>query len=358
MKQQLTRFSFLAAFLVLAGQGCFSSAATGPTGPGGVFVTTDYGDTWQQISLLPTAEGVDSLAAVSAFRLVHDPQDSSALYWASRGDGLFYTYNSGRSWQHAAAPLNAGFVYDVQVSPTDKCLIYATKGALTYRSNDCSRSWREVHKEDRSSARAAALLAMRGPQEKLFLGKINGDLLVSTDNGDEWTTTHRLGTRIVGMAQDAVSTNTLYIATRDDGLFRSRDAGVTWQQLDEPLREYSGALRNRGMIAHPYKTDHLYWVSTYGILWSADGGDSWQPYQLLTSPGSVDIYGFAVGTEDDAQLFYTTFDGVRSTFYRSADNGESWSTERLPSGQVPTVLQLKPDDGSILYLGLTIPEEN
>lgn len=356
MKHIVSRFFLLFGVLFFVGAGCLSlTDSQGTSGPSGVFVSSDKGQSWKQISSMPTQDGVKSLASVGVFRLVDDPQDPKAMYWASRGNGLYFSYDEGVTWQSAKGELSTGFVYSVQVNPNDKCTLYATNGARVYRSEDCSRTWQEMYREDNTAARVNAIFVMPGTNPAVFMAKANGDVLKSTDNGRNWATIQRFGTNLATIRGDAVNHNIIYISSRENGLYRSTDAGATWIQLSDGLAAFPQALSYRGFSVHPTKENVLYWISTYGILRSDDAGASWSAYNLITSPGSADIYGFAVSPTNDQEMYYTTFNGTRSTFYRTSDGGKTWSTEKLPSGQIPAVLRMHPANGNVIYLGLTVP---
>ena len=60
------------------------------------------------------------------------------------------------------------------------------------------------------------------------------------------------------------------------------------------MTDFPGALDYRRFFIHPERSKTMYWVSTYGILVSYDGGNNWQAIELITPPGSALIYGFAV----------------------------------------------------------------
>jgi hypothetical protein len=76
---------------------------------------------------------------------------------------------------------------------------------------------------------------------------------------------------------------------------------------------------------------------------------------LLTAPGSVQIYGFAVNPKNPNHMYYTATANNRSTFYRTVDGGQNWITKRLPSGQIPTALRVHPEQEDWVYVGFTIP---
>ncbi|OGH69688.1 MAG: hypothetical protein A3C90_03555 [Candidatus Magasanikbacteria bacterium RIFCSPHIGHO2_02_FULL_51_14] len=361
MKRASIYLFTIAAALLLMGQGCLQ-IPTGEeeivtTGPAGMFVSTDKGENWQAISALPEADGVKSLAGVSVYRLDDDPQDPKAIYWGSRGSGLLFSYDDGRTWRRAAVPLNTGFIYSVAVHPKDKCTLFATTGLFVYKTDDCARSWQEVHREDRADARVDSIFIDSFGDHTVFLTKANGELLSSSDGGSSWTVVQRFGTAIGLLEADAVRQNTLYLATRKKGLYRSDDGGKTWVNLFEQLRVYPGATEYRRLFVHPTKEGVLYWISTYGILKSTDRGDSWRPYTLITSPGSADIFGFDINRNNDKEMYYTAMVGGRSTFYKTEDDGKTWSTKRLPSGQIPAVLRVHPVNANIIYVGFAIPPQ-
>ncbi|MBI5222160.1 MAG: hypothetical protein HY980_01545, partial [Candidatus Magasanikbacteria bacterium] len=93
--------------MVLLGASCvsFSSNKSGTSGPAGMFVSTDRGESWQQISALPKADKVGSISGVSVSRLYEDPQDSRAMYIATPANGLFYSFDDGKTWRQPEGAL-------------------------------------------------------------------------------------------------------------------------------------------------------------------------------------------------------------------------------------------------------------
>lgn len=348
------------SMLILAGQGCVSLGGGNDvttSGVAGVFVSTDKGENWTHLTALPEADGVKSIADANVYRLYDDPQDTEAMYLATREQGLFYTYDSGRVWQRPSDPnLQGGFIYSVAVHPKDKCTIYATNGNQVFLSKDCSRSYEEVYRESRSGITIQSLRFENTEPYKLFMGENNGDLLQSMDGGKSWTVVNRFASQLVHIEVDRFKAGQMYVTTRNNGIFRSTDGGQTWIGLAEKLQEFPGALEYRNFIMHPTKPHVIYWLSTYGILYSTNAGDSWQAVDLITPPGSVNIYAFAVNPKNDQEMYYTATlkDFSRSTFYRSIDGGKNWTTKRLPTGQVPITMKTHPEK-EYLYLGFAIP---
>lgn len=360
MTRKILLLNLIIAGIFLAGAGClsFSSSKTATSGPTGMFLSTDKGETWKQIAALPTVEGVKSISGVDVYQVAVDPQDADALYLASRKNGLFYTYDGGSSWQKTVGALGSGFIYSVAVHPKNKCEIYATNGQQVFRSDDCNRSWKEMYREARADVFVTSLAFNYYPPYQVYLAESNGDLLQSVDGGASWEVLQRFKTRLAAVAPSRFDKNLLYVVTRTDGLYRSDDGGGSWVPLREKMSKFSSSLEYRRYLLHPADANTVYWISTYGILVSNDRGDNWQALKLITPPGGVNIYSFAINPKNDKEIYYTATINERSTFYKSVDGGNNWITKKLPSGQLPTVLRVHPEKDSWLYLGFSVPPEN
>lgn len=349
------------ALLLLLGAGCIQFGSSGPTGPMGVFRSSDKGENWEQANVYPTPQGVKSLAGVKVYRIFTDPSDPNALYLATRGQGLFYTYNAGESW--TAVPALAGrFIYALAVDPHDKCTLYVSDGGHIIKSTDCSRTWRIVYTEERPSERFAGVTVDFGNSRTVYGALVGGDILVSTDAGISWKVTKRFGFQIQHVAADPFTARRIYVASYQNGLFRSDDGGVSWRDLNRSLSAFSEASVFYRLVLHPTVPDRLYWVSKYGIVYSVDAGETWTDMHLITPPGSVSIFSFAVNPGNGNELYYVgTLLGdkgvpIRSTFYKSMDGGKSWVTKKMPTDTIPVALHAHPTQSNVLFMGFTNSE--
>lgn len=355
------RFSLIVgilAFLVLTGQACVSFGGSKKNialGPSGVWVTTKNGESWTQIVSVPTAKGVVQLPNAEVYKLVDDPQDPQAFYWASRENGLLYTYDDGKTWSRAASPLDTGFVYSVAIHPQEKCTIYASNGRQIFKTLDCARSWTEVYRENRTQYILTSVAINSFNPYQVYAATSAGDLYVSLDGGSSWQVNARLNkVDIREIVFDQNKEGIIYLATRDTGLYRTRDGGNSWENLAPKFKEYAGSLQYRRFVVSATQAEEIYWVSKYGILTSRNSGEDWEPIALVTPPGSVDIYGFAVNSRNDKEMYYTGSIADKSTFYRSVDGGKTWETRKLPTRQTPTALRVHPTQDGWVYVGFTI----
>lgn len=353
----MKKFFLLAGSALLLGAGCLSLNGNdqATTGPAGLFMSQDKGSSWSALSAFPTVEGVRQLSGVSVYRLVGDPQDSKTLYWLSREHGLFFSINEGKEWRRTEGALSSGFVYALAVHPKDKCTIFVSNGGQVYKTDDCGRSWREAYREVRSDAQINSLVFNPFAPHFVYMTITSGELLQSVDGGRTWRVAYRFNVPISELVFDPLRPHTLYVASKSDGLYRSENGGDDWEPLRDAMKDYPGATEFRRLVAHPKRAKEIFWVSTYGILVSNDGGDHWYAMDLLTPPGSAQIYGFAVNPNNDREIYYTATINNRSALYKSSDGGAHWLTEKLPSGQVPSVMRVHSDKGNTLYLGFSVP---
>jgi photosystem II stability/assembly factor-like uncharacterized protein len=351
---------FVAFVLFVAtGAGCISLSGTA-SGTLGMFRSSDKGETWQAISSFPTVQGVKSLSGVKVYRVFTDPSDQNALYLASRGQGLFYSYDKGTSWQ-APNVFGKSYIYGVAVDPTNKCVIYVTDGVSIYKTIDCLRTWTTVDSES-SKDKINALSIDFGNNQIIYASLESGGLLMSANSGMSWQKIHDFKVKIYNVETDHFVPGRVYVASAASGLFRSDDDGATWVNASQGLQNFSGGLYFYRLAQDPTRQDSLYWLSQYGIFHSTDAGNSWTDLKLVTSPGSINIYTFAINPKNAKEMYYTgTIYGSNNTvasskLYKSTDGGNTWFNRKLPSSAIPVMLLAHPDDQNTLFVGFTSAE--
>lgn len=346
--------------LLLTGAGCvqFINSSQGPMG---MFRSTDGGETWAAKSSLLTAQGVKTLSGAKVYKIFTDPGDPKALYMGTRGQGLYYSYDSGETWA-ATAAMAGKYIYALAVDPRDKCVIYVSDGQHIFKTSDCQRTWALLFTEERTTQRFVALAVDNSDSKIIYGAQLGGDIFRSKDGGQSWRITKRFGFELRHLAADPFSQHRLYAAAYTNGLYRSDDGGETWVSASAGFENFNDSLTFYRFVFNPAQKDSLFWISKYGILRSDNAGSSWSEVKLLTPPGSVNIYGFAVNAKNPLEMYYTgTILGdnnknVRSTLYKSADGGVNWVTRKLPSNTIPVDLLTGRENGKTLFLGFTVLE--
>lgn len=96
--------------------------------------------------------------------------------------------------------------------------------------------------------------------------------------------------------QTTVGEKTLYLATRNSGLFRSDNGGVSWKKLTNfPLRSNGQEYRMVKVRVSPNSADQTVFVLTKDatLFKSTDGGETWDTGTLIPRPtGVVDMIAY------------------------------------------------------------------
>ncbi len=345
--------------LLFGGASCVSLGQK-DAGPMGVFRSLDKGQNWEAVSAFPTPQGVKSIAGLKVYRIFEDPGDSNAFYLGTRGQGLFYTYDNGDSWRDV--PFFADqFIYALAVDSKDKCLIYVSNGPNIYKTTDCSRTWNLVFTENRSNERFVSLAIDNSSSKTVYGAQLNGDILVSRDEGKTWQTIKRFGFQLQQMEADHKVPGRLYLAAYRNGLYRTDDGGKNWTTLNTELKKISNdAFNFYRLIINTSQKDGLYWISKYGILRSDDAGANWTELKLLTPPGSASILAFDVNEKNPKEIYYTASQlgeknvHIKSTFYKSSDGGATWETKKLPTNTLPVMIKIHAQNDNVLLMGFTV----
>ena len=166
---------------------------------------------------------------------------------------------------------------------------------------------------------------------------------------------------------------TLWLGGEPGVLFRSDDAGVTWAPnealLGHETRENrapgAGGLVCHSIALYPENAQRLWiGISAAGVFRSEDAGGSWQPANAAPKPASCQTIlsrGRPVRTQGarpsgPARLWQQNHCGV----YRSDDAGSSW--ERLDENGLPSRfgfgLALDPGDPDVAYVIPEVGPEN
>lgn len=324
--------------------------SSGGSGVTGVFKSFDKGNTWVEKNLFFHSNGLGSINRVNVINLTFDPQDRLAIYLAADGSGLLFSYDGANSWQKAKQ-VGDGRILSVAVDPKNKCVIYATFANTILKTVDCSRGWSEIYIDTRADKAVTALALDSFNNLVVYAGNSAGDILKSSDGGINWRVIHRIDNPIKKILIDFNDTRILYVASQNRGIFKTTNAGTSWAEINDGLRQYSGAFEYKDLIFDLTLPDALLLIAKYGLLKTEDGGRTWQAISLITPPASTDIFAVAISPVNNQEIYYAT----ASTFYKTVDGGKNWITKRLPSNARASYLAVDPLDPNVLYLGLANP---
>ena len=382
------------------GAGNYLSVVFDPRTPGvvylasdvaGVFRSSDYGETWEFRSRGLGSYEVPSLAI--------DPFDPETLY-ASTGAfaesdkaGMYISRDAGLTWQHLPATAAHGIAFRnnrtlraIAPDPARPGVILSGSRARgIWRSEDAGESWTQVYAPPMTSARLHRVSAgtmVDDPDETPYPAPIAALVFDPADPEIVFAAVYGFGvvrSAAAGAAGSWQAVNEglpaqavvldlaigrggrVYAALERDGVFRSRDGGLTWETVNSglPLDD----LRALSLAVHPEDPDTAY-LSTaplprpddyHAAIWKTlDGGESWRVagkvgFDRRVSPTETWRYyptegwQLALDPHDPERLFFTEAWSVN----RSDDGGASWQGKvRGAQNTCVTDLAIAPEPGA------------
>ena len=362
----------------------YAGAATG-----GVFKSTDGGETWSAV--------FDDQAVLSVGDIGVDPVNPETLFVGTgeangqhnnvAGAGMYRSTDGGATWEYVglAETTSIGRVV-VERSKLDRILVAAIGSYFApdehrgvYVSDDNAGTWSKtlhvndstgvidiaVNPRDPDTVFAASWERVRRPSGPVFLHGNGSGIWRSVDGGDTW---QRLTTGLprpddhrdatgraefgrIGLAISQSHPQTVYAlyteATEGGylGLYRTDDGGESWYDAD-PAHGANNAFRNfswyMGQVrVHPENRDHVF-VMDVDLAVSVNGGDSWS---IMTGT-HVDHHTMAFEPGGHAIL-----EGNDGGLAVSQNGGTSWARV----GQLPITqfyeINYDPSDPTRLFGG-------
>jgi photosystem II stability/assembly factor-like uncharacterized protein len=327
---------------------------------GGVWKTTDFGNTWNPIFDDQPTGSVGALAVA--------PSDPNIIYVGSgeglqrpdlaTGDGVYKSTDAGKSWTHLGS--EKGGLRDAQqitailVDPKNPNRVFVAAEGHAYgpnaergvfRSTDGGQTFQKVLYKDENTGAAdlafdptnpqtiyAALWAARVAPWEVRSGSsiyiAGSGLYKSTDAGDTWKPLTKglpgasEGLGRIGIAIAPSDTKRIYVsaeATKVGGVYRSDDAGESWKQVNADHRIGGRGPGAMGIAVAPDNPDVIYVANT--TTWkSTDGGKTFVGFK--GAPGGDDYQRIWISTEHPQIIALSSDQGA----VISVNGGETWSS--------------------------------
>lgn len=350
---QYTKLAMIGGALILLGAGCGFSKQAAPDG--GVYKSSDGGETWKQASAVPTLSGVRSFATANVLTMSGDPHHAETLYTGTTGDGLLVTNTGGAEWRRVGGQELAS-IRAVVVDPVEPCTWYASAFTRVFKTRDCGRVWKPVYETAKADQEVRAIAIAPDNHNRVYFvvndtQRGTGMVVASNDGGVTGAVSFRFETVVRRLVVDPKQPSRLYAVTDSRGLWVSEDAGGTWKELRQEVQSFAGARRGWDLVIDPQDTSTLWYASSYGLLRSTDRGATWTAVSLLTAPGEARIYALAVNPQNSGEVYYSAVVGGKSLLYKSTDGGATWKTKKLPSSRIPNAIHLRADKPMEVFVG-------
>jgi photosystem II stability/assembly factor-like uncharacterized protein len=329
---------------------------------GGVWKTTDGGQTWKPV--------LDSQPAVTIGALAVAPSDPQVVYVGTgqpeerydigAGNGVYRSGDGGRSWKSVGLP-ESRHIGAIHVDPRNADVVFvAALGHLygtneergVYRSADGGRSWARVLYVDASTGAvdiavdpadpdhlyASTWKVRQWPWLSYFMPSMgtSSGIHESRDNGRTWARVAGKGLPAgdvgrIGLAVGHAQAGTRVYASidarneHDSGLYRSDDGGANWSRVNE-ARSVTSSYFSR-VTLDPRDADTVYIIGQ-SIKKSTDGGHHFNV--VRGSPGGDDYHHLWINPSRPERMVAASDQGT----VVSVNGGETWSSwYNVPTGQ-------------------------
>ena len=338
---------------------CPSNGLLFATGtPGGIYRSTDQGGSWASWGLSSTKfEHV----LCSSKGVLLAAGDNSGLYCGSINDTTWQKTAVDYSWSiKSLAELSDGTLLAGGLqyvwSSTDQGLTWTSTGPEeydlfiecflevdssnllagatpfygsthggVYRSTDAGKTWSVIGLNEWP---VYSLVPTQSGE--IFAGTSRG-VFGSNDYGASWNPYHT-GLMSLGMLGLSVIDSSIVVVGTGNGIFRSTDGGGSWTDCRTammPATTHTFAMDQSGFL---YSENQWYneWA---GVYRSQDSGKTWTNVSGATIPFYDDV-GPALMVSRKGDLY----EGAGNRFYRSTDHGMTWTSSKLPSYGLNTVV--------------------
>lgn len=321
---------------------------------GRVHKSTDFGATWTELREPNQPSNADrvggSKCVTSRFATIAVTRSGALV--GGGVCGAWVSRDGGATWSHATDVPGSATVARVEVAPSGQ--VWAGSGGEgIFTSSDDARTFRRAGTGWPGGGPNVCRLEPLGQRHLVAscgLATFHAGFLTvhSADGGRTWHATSGLReAMVVDFASHPRLQGVVLAATKTDGMFRSRDWGVTWERLATLPASATG------VIADPARPGVFYaqaaavqgfplastWAaeSPSTAVWQTrDGGVTWAPVGAVPSAAVLDLH---VSPADSRVLFAAAwadpFTGApQGGLWRSDDEGRTWrQSQGVPTGR-------------------------
>jgi len=190
----------------------------------GAYKSTDGGQTWSRLAL---EEPALTLVAIA-------PSAPSHVYMASNL-AVFHTENGGLTWSRIldAGPNPLPIIQSLAVDPQNAHAVHATLSDRSVMRRENGRQWTALTPLECSFGQ----LVFGSGLPPVIYARSCGKVFKSVDRGGSWREIGFSNRTAAAIALDPFAPNVVYVASAQNGVYRSRDYGETWTQIRGSLEQ-------------------------------------------------------------------------------------------------------------------------
>ena len=344
-----TKILLLTGAILLLSASCNSASPL----PIGMAKTVNGGADWQFANTYASSTKI-SLAALGISTIALDPSNHETVYGSTYEDGLFKSTDSAATWTQILSKI---LVYDFAINPINNKEIYAVgiynNHGNVLKTTDGGASWQQVYNEasENNPVRAIALNPTNPSQ--IVIGLESGNVVRSYDGVLTWKLSNNFDARVNRISWQAGS---IYILLREKGLYKTDSSADNYMELTGPVTSntaFNGSNVNsessyNEFYVDPVSMSLMYVTTSRGLFKSVDAGKTWNFVAIPVKADADDTRAIAV-SRASSNIVYTSIDNI---IYKSSDAGSTWQTQSLATAGFVNYILIDQSLPQIVYAGV------
>lgn len=328
----------------------------GATG-GGLWKTVDGGNEWKAVT-----DGQVTSSSVGAVAVAETNPDIVYIGMGevqlrgsiTQGDGVYKSEDAGKTWKHLGLKETQA-VARIRIHPTNPNLVYVAALGHPYgdneergvfRSKDGGENWEKVLYVGPKAGAVDLIIDRNNPDVlyattwqvyrkawKMWGGGGQSKLWKSTDGGDTWTDlTQNTGMPEgpigkIGVTVSPADSNRVWaiVEANEGGVFRSDDAGKTWEKTNDERKLRQRAFYYSRIYADPLDKETVYGLNTRMYM-STDGGKTFD--SIIQTPHG-DNHDLWIDPNNPKRMINSNDGGGNVTI----NGGKSWTEQDFVTTQ-------------------------
>jgi photosystem II stability/assembly factor-like uncharacterized protein len=204
-------------------------------------------------------------------------------------------------------------------------------------------------------------IALHPMDERIAYVVTHQGVFKTMDMGGEWRKvfTHVTQSRVLAVAIDQARPSTVYLGTKDDGMYVSYDGGRHWFSRRAGLDDVRVTAEVQQIIVMPGQPSRVFLATALGVFESDDEGESWRK-RMAGITAVLMVTSLAVDPMRPGVMYAGTSAGI----YKTTDRAQTWnpsSTGLIPLDRVVssrsfgvTALALDPRRPETVYTGTLV----
>jgi len=295
------------------------------------WMSTNSGQSWFALNDIPQSAGIEALAV--------NPGNPDIIYLVAgcmlMNEGVWKSTDRGWSWVNIQNNIDAiGYGMDISVDPVDTNIIYLAKdnfpnlddSSCLLKSTDSGQNWFDISPMPLSYPGILAVRVSPFNHNEVYIASYQDGVFKSTDGGTNWQSINNgLNINRIATIEIDSSSGIIYLGTYKDGIYRSTNNGESWQKISNNIC----SSWNNSLALDYHNSSSAYVAADNGLFKTTDSGQSWD-YVNTGDLGHLETHYVAYDKYLPENIYYSTFHTIwppldDAGFYRSTDYGETWS---------------------------------